>query len=394
MAVTDKQALWDYISKKFANEVLHTDSIIPESNEYYVVSLLFGVYEAMLYDVQEILRNQNIATACCENVKQIGLNHGLTLRNKVRPSVILKLTGKCGAALADKLSFKINDITLHSVLVPRNRVDNLPKLSSKGEAYVFAELDSYTNDNPEIQIGNKGVLLEHLANISPVVEVVSHLCGPIPEESCEQLRSRLLYLQKYKLRSAEDLLKDATWDFPCLANLRIIENAKCCSFYDASVDPSDNCMIVIPNFDSVFEHSEIPDELLFSLESYLFGNPNGSGLGKMPVGICGRVIKSTKANLEISIVFNEDIPYKSQLDKISSVIKDYILGLPSGSSVSTFDIQRLFLDVVGSDYKDICVQFSQDKKILTIDNGLVTSSCDVSMIPDVKIFDTEGNIIG
>lgn len=385
--------LYNKIEKMFSNIVLKGGSIIPESNEYYVISLLFAMIENINYAVDATLKEQNIETACCSNLYVLGANLGIYPKHKNFPTVIIKLTGKCGVLLSQNLTFQFQDLIFNSVYVYVNHIDNMPRLNDKGEAFVFAEIRDYTLGTIDIQKGAKGKLLEHILNVNTEVELISDVCPGHDTETCEQFRNRLLDLRRYKKHNIVNIIQNVAWDFPCLSNLTVIENADCCSFYN-KIKLKSGCIVVLPNFNNIFKDDEIPKEILEMLEIWLFGYPNGSGRGKAPIGVCGYVLKTVLAKLKINIIFEGRVPFISELKAINTAIVQYINNLPLGSTLRNYDIERITYDLVNEMDINSCIEFSQDKSILNISkSGTVTAACDVKIIPDIHFYNSEGSEI-
>lgn len=390
----DINDLYDKITKMFANTVLHSDSIIPQTSEYYVNATIIGALDMLFSDVKAQLKELNIETACCENLISLGAKHNYFKRSRGYPGGVVKVTGKCGALLSNNLTFNIDNTIFKSILVPKDPITNQPRIDGKGEAYVFVRTDSYIDTELDIEKGTKGEILDNLAQVDKTVTLVSGICQGTEEESCEQFRARLLDAARYKHQSYTTMLNNAVWDFPCLQNLTTIENPRCCAFYDTSVNTADNCLIVMPNFDDSQFDDNLSDELLHSLELYLFGNPNGSGLGKMPINVCGRVINTTKAEVDISIVFAGNIPFKSELDRLRHELMLYINMLPVGKNLFESDIVRILYDVLGEKYKNNCISFKEPLNIASINLKGVDVACDVKIIPIIHFYSSEGNEIG
>lgn len=394
MGLMDISDLYDKISKMFANNVLHSDAIIPQTSEYYVNATIIGALDMLLSDVKSQLRELNIETACCDNLISLGAKHNYFRRSRSYPGGIIRITGKCGALLSNNLTFNIKGTRFKSILVPSDPITNQPRIDGKGEAFIFVRTDTFVDTELNISKGTEGELVDNLVQVDKKVILVSGICQSIPEESCEQFRARLMDAFRYKQQSYATILNNIIWDFPCLPNLTVIENPRCCAFYNTTINSSDNCLIVMPNFDESLFDNNLSKELLHSLELYLFGNPNGSGLGKMPINVCGRVINVTKAEVDISIIFAGNIPYKSELDRLREELMLYVNMLPIGSSLFESDVVRILYDVLGEKYKNNCINFKEPLNIASITNKSANVACDVKIIPIVHFYNSEGNEIG
>ena len=80
----------------FSSTVLGGGKVIPESNEWYVVSNDYAAAEQFYAIADQMWRETNPETACCENLYKMAAQHGVFPRPATHAEGYAKLTGVPG----------------------------------------------------------------------------------------------------------------------------------------------------------------------------------------------------------------------------------------------------------------------------------------------------------
>ena len=93
IARPDPQALFDHLQNMFSSTVLGGGKVIPESNEWYVVTNDYAMAEQFYAIADQMWRETNPETACCENLYKMAAQHGVFPRPPSHADGYAKLTG-------------------------------------------------------------------------------------------------------------------------------------------------------------------------------------------------------------------------------------------------------------------------------------------------------------
>lgn len=381
----NKQELWNSILSSFSVDVLNGGDVIPESTEYYVCSLLFAYMEEIYSDVRNALKEENIDTACCENLYKIGARRGILRRGRTLPTAIIKITGKCGAVLPDHMEFEFKGVILKTIFTIKSFLDQKPHLDEKGETYVIAQIDDYTRKSVDIPPNSKGELVKEYKDINKEVILVGTICQGQDEETCEEYRQRLIRSHAYALGSKIDITNLYVRDFPCLTDVMFIENPNCCPVYDKNlvIDPA--CVYVIPIFANNFPIGQVPEVILKMFEAWLFGSPKGYGLGKLPINLCGEAIQLKPQYFRLNVVLRYETLYHSQIQKIKDAVFAYVGSLKNGGFINTAQIQEI-INQVAHKPLDACIELlsiedkTPDGLIFSEDGNTIQAFCDMVLV--------------
>jgi len=95
----DPQALFNQIQSMFSSTVLGGGKVIPESNEWYVVTNDYAMAEQFYALADQMWREANPETACCENLYKMAARNGVYPRPASHAEGYAKLEGTPGSAV-------------------------------------------------------------------------------------------------------------------------------------------------------------------------------------------------------------------------------------------------------------------------------------------------------
>ena len=102
----DPQALFDQIQNMFSSTVLGGGKVIPESNEWYVIANDYAAAEQFYAIADQMWRENNPETACCENLYKMAAQHGVFPRPASHAEGYAKLTGVPGTPVPPSLEIR------------------------------------------------------------------------------------------------------------------------------------------------------------------------------------------------------------------------------------------------------------------------------------------------
>src|SRR6478752_659920 len=111
----DPKALFDQLQNMFSSTVLGGGQVIPESNEWYVVSNDYAMAEQFYAIADQMWRETNPETACCENLYKMAAQHGVFPRPASHAEGYAKLTGVAGSDIPSAMEIQTDNGTYVSV---------------------------------------------------------------------------------------------------------------------------------------------------------------------------------------------------------------------------------------------------------------------------------------
>src|SRR6188768_2941935 len=111
----DPKVLFDQIQHMFSSTVLGGGRIVPESNEWYVVANDYAAAEQYFAIADQMWRENNPETACCDNLYKMAARNGVYPLPASHASGYAKLTGIPGSAVPPQLEIVTSQGTYVSV---------------------------------------------------------------------------------------------------------------------------------------------------------------------------------------------------------------------------------------------------------------------------------------
>lgn len=293
------RTLFESIKSMFSSNVLGGAPVIPESNEWYVVSNDYAMAEQFYSVSEQAWKEKDPRYACCDNLIEMAAMDGFYPMPATFASGYIQLTGEAGAFLPSSIEATINgQVYVNAGPVPSN-------ITNAGHATVrMRALEPGTRGN--ISSGNvSGNLNSLIVGVNNIVTVFGNqFCGGAAAEECEPFRSRYLERMKYKPNFQLDRLKEALLTWPCITS--VCERAGTCCYdndvqnYVGGVDCGRPIRLYAV-FDGVFEFGAAPAEQIREINEWLFGVVQGIGEGAAPWGVTGNIYPFTGGYISIDI---------------------------------------------------------------------------------------------
>jgi hypothetical protein len=300
----EPQVLFDRLRNSFSNTVLGGGKVIPESNEWYVIANDYAAAEQFYAVADQMWRERNPETACCENLYIMAAQNGVFPRPASHAEGYAKLTGVPHTPVPAYFEVQTNIGTFSSV-------GSVPlELSQEGEVIVrIRALTPGTGMNANGNV-TTGTLTTAAPNINTEVLICGgQFCGGAGEESCEDFRKRYLNRLAYHPRATMAWIKEKFLEFPCATRVCIREGSCCRCEPDCGCSQECGCINCGNNmnfyvlFDTVFPCGIPPVNVVEDITRWMFGEHQGYGEGEVEIGVCGQVfpIKPLPVNVIIDI---------------------------------------------------------------------------------------------
>lgn len=361
---------WNEIASQFSSIVLGGGDIIPESNEWYVTSLLVAMQEQFYAYAGQLATESDPRTACCENLVKMAEDWGMYPRPAVAAQGYVLITGDADAVLVDPLEMTIGGADFRSVGVVPGR------LNSQGAATVrFEALEAGA-----AAISGRARLTNAPEGVNGLAQILGSFCGGAAEETCEQFRSRFIGRLGYRPQATQGWIIEKLLEWPCVT--RVCPRAgNCCDPEELECCP-DICSENIGNefyifMDDTFDCGIAPQCVVDEISDWMFGpSPRkGRGLGQAPVGVCGNLVVPEAALFTIQIDSHECLSANQE-----AAIREAIAGFMRQFCPSE-DLTYQQLTVVIGQILGAVAKF--DIAFVGLEDGLTLTNCGLEVDCDV-----------
>src|SRR5262245_56814265 len=183
----DPQTLFDQLRSMFSSTVLGGGQVIPESNEWYVVTNDYAMAEQFYAVADQMWRETNPETACCDNLYKMAAQNGVFPNPAQHAEGYVKLTGVAGAAIPTNLEIQTDQGIYVSVgTIPLS-------IGANNESIIRVRA---ITPGPEMNSSGEittGTITTPAPNIDTDVTVCGgQFCGGANAEECEAFRQRYL----------------------------------------------------------------------------------------------------------------------------------------------------------------------------------------------------------
>jgi len=352
----DPQELFDHLKNMFSSTVLGGGKVIPESNEWYVVSNDYAAAEQFYAIADQMWRETNPETACCENLYKMAALHGVYPRPPSHAEGYAKLTGIPGSPVPPYFEIQTDIGTFVSVgTVP---------LTIPAEGSLTVRIRALTPGDTMNSAGTvtEGTLVTPAPGIDTLVTICGgQFCGGAGEESCEEFRKRYLERLAYQPRATMAWIKQKFMEFPCATRVCTREGSCCrctpqCT--DCAACGCDNCgnkMEFYVFFDGIFPCGIPPQNVADDLTDWMFGEHQGYGEGQVEIGVCGKVYvpKPLMVNVIIDIA---GCPTAAQKQTIETYIHELFGRICPSMPLRVRQIELIVAAVIGPEF-NVSVRF-------------------------------------
>jgi baseplate J-like protein len=346
----DPQALFDHLKNMFSSSVLGGGKVIPESNEWYVVSNDYAAAEQFYAIADQMWREANPATACCENLYKMAAQRGVFPRPPAHAEGYAKLTGVPGTTIPSYFEIQ-TEIGIFT------SVGTVP-LTMPNESEMVVRIRAL---QPGAEMNAKGTITEgslitEITGIDTFVKICGgQFCGGMGEETCEQFRKRYLERLAYQPRATMEWIKQKFLEWPCATRVCVREG-ECCRCTPECPDCKscgcDNCgnrMEFYVFFDGIFPCGIPPEAVTQDITRWMFGENQGYGEGQVEIGVCGKVF--TPRPLPVDVIIDiEGCPSLTQKQIIEGYIQELFVRICPSMPFRVKQVELIVASVIGTQY--------------------------------------------
>lgn len=291
----DPQVLFDRQRDMFASTVLRGSTVIPESNEWYVVSLNYAVAEEFYAFSEQSWKERDPRYACCDNLLKIAAADGVYPYAATFAQGYIEITGDPGATIPETLQVTIGSATYVSVGTLESEIPATGHTTIR----VRSETAGVQGNG---QTASTGTLTTAVPGIQSAVTVYPGFCGGTDAESCEQLRSRYLRRKQFAPKATAAWIEEKLLEWPCAT--RVCRRAgSCCTVVGTEGCSCGTGLDYYVFFDNTFDCGIAPQCVIDQIQEWMFGPDDayGYGLGQVEVGVCGKVYAMRPAVVNLTI---------------------------------------------------------------------------------------------
>lgn len=336
----EPQVLFDKIAADLSNTMLGGANIIPESNEWYMAAFHYEMMESYHAIANQAARERDARFACDDNLIELAASDGVFPRAAKPAKGYVKLTGDPGTSLPSTLTFDINGTAYTGT-------PTVTAIGTDGVAVV--EICALVpGDGGNVSQVDTITMTTALAGVD--VELCGELaCGGCDEESVSDLRQRYLQRIQHQPRALSSWLLSKALEWPC-ATRAMPRAGSCCScscnsrgaLGSSSDDGCEKCGCVecggttdlYVMFDDSFPNGIAPRSVLDDVQDWLFGSPQGYGLGCVEIGVCGRVVSVTPVEFDM-LVTVDGCPTPAELELASALVSEFMTTVEPSRPVQT-----------------------------------------------------------
>lgn len=351
------EALFLEHQNMFQTTVLGGGTIIPESNEWYAMSMQYAVAEKFYAITEQSWKELDPRTACCDNLVTMAARDGVLPTAATPAQGYLKLDGTPLAVLPTPLSFLVGGLEF----VTASGVSQPLSLDDAGSAVIRVRA-SIPGDSGNITEAT-GTMTTAVANVNSIVEVCGgSFCNGADTEECEALRIRYMKRKQYQPRATMSWIQAKLLEWPC-ATRAILRGGSCCecgcsdqaAVLGSANTGCEDCgciecggkMHFYVMFDNSFANGIPTNSVIKEIETWMFGEIQGYGTGQVEMGVCGRIVPINPVPVDV-IVNIHDCPTASQLASVQTVVDEFFTTVEPSQPVSSNDLSATLSRTLGS----------------------------------------------
>lgn len=379
-------ALFNRVRDMFSTTVLGGASIIPESNEWYAVSLNYAMAEEFYSVSEQAWRERDPRFACCDNLIEMAELDGVYPRAAASAQGYVKITGVVGTVVPQTISFTFGD----KEYVPAGAVAS--QVPSSGIVIVRAQAVE-PGPGGNLPSTQTGTLVGGIPGLDAEVSVYGgRFCGGADAEQCEPFRARYLERLAVKTNYGLDWIKEQVLAWPCVTG--VCERAgNCC---EASVDAEGKQALcnteiqLYALFDGTFECGLPPECVTDEMTDVIFGMPQGQGRGLAEWGMFGKIYSAKPTYIRV-LIAGLDCNTPTQSAEILSRVTDYVSRVCPSETLSNKNTELTVAQVLGKS-TGFSVIF---QKVDPNDPNVDINFCgDAVPLCDYKVCVTEVSLLG
>jgi Baseplate J-like protein len=342
----DPKTLFGQLQNMFSSTVLGGGKVIPESNEWYVVANDYAMAEQFYAVADQMWRETNPETACCDNLYKMAAQHGVFPRPASYAEGYAKIRGVTGSAIPPSMEIQTDIGTFVSVgtvslTMPDNEeiIVRIRALVPGGGMNASGSVTTGTLTTPAPGLD------------ADVVICGGQFCGGKDAEDCETFRKRYLERLAYQPKATMAWIQQKIMEFPCVSRVCVREGACCRCDAECGDCGCKNCgnrMQFYVLFDDVFPCGIPPANVVEDVQTWLFGEHQGYGEGQVEIGVCGEIFAPTPLMVNVYVDI-AGCPSASQKQIIDEQIHALFRRICPSIPLMTKQLELIVANVVGAE---------------------------------------------
>jgi len=352
----DPQILFDRYKALFEQLVLGGAAVIPESNEHYAVAVNYAMAETFYAITERAWQERDPEQACLENLIEMAARDGVYPRPAIPAQGYVQVSGTPLAPLPAPLAFTIGSQSYQTAVA----ADQPAALDSNGSATIrVVALTAGAAGNLDNIC--TGTMTTVVPNVNSGVDVLGcGFCSGKDAESEADFRARYISRLQYHPRATHEWITTKLLEWPC-ATRALVRGGSCCecgcgeSALGAENQESGDCgcancggaLQFYLMFDDTFPCGIAPVNVIREAEAWLFGSPQGYGLGQVEIGVCGRIYPVKPIPIRVQVTL-DGCASPGAVNRIEPIVREFFQTLvpsqPADTTLLTASLRRLLPD--------------------------------------------------
>lgn len=340
----EPQELFDRILNNFSANVLGGRQVIPESNEWYVVSNDYAMAEEFYSIAEAQWKAQDPRYMCCADLYEYASVRGITPLPATPAQGYVTVSGTPGTVIPSPLEVTIESQNFRATGTIPATMPALGSFDVRVKAIVPGVVGNIaiTSDS--------GTLSTSVPGLSNTVGVRgTSFCGGSEAEECETFRARFLKAHGYHPRANVDWIMAKLKEWPCVT--RVCERGgSCCetplSGNDCGCNSCSQSLGFYVMFDGTFDCGIPPSCVITDLNTWMWGDPPGKGLGQADFGMCGEIFAPVASVIDV-VVTGMACATTAEMQLVRERITDVFLTACPAQLFMVKQVELVIAQVVG-----------------------------------------------
>jgi len=363
--------LQEQVRVELSKRLLGGAPVVPMSAEDVLAFVMAGTTNLMHGFVTQALKENDPATMCCDNLVTYGARRDINLRASTRAKGYVAITGTAGAAIPATIRF-VGESSREYKLDP-GVTFNPTALDSSGGA-VLRVVATLGGSAFNLDSGAPLVVSTTFPGIDLQATIVGNgLTGGTDDESCEQLRARIIAAE-----GAGVVTTNGQWYLQQTATYPGVTRA-CFDECEGCCDPAR--VVVYPFMEGVYgdiataPYGVPPGEVLCEMSEWMFGKAPGHGEGQAPMGIVGQYATALPTVVTINAYCFQGCP-AGAAERIQSALRTLIRASTCvGSRICKEQLRAAAYTAVGPDACFSTVELAFDSTLWREDAAYAYLAC-------------------
>lgn len=368
------QELFNKYLDMFSGTVLGGTTVVPESNEWYAVSLNYAMAEELHAISEQAWKENDPRYASCSSLISIAARDGVFQIPALSAQGYIRITGIAGSDVRQDLQVTFGN----KKYIPIYTIPT--KMPVTGDLVIQVRALVPGPDGNNVPT-TEGILTPDMVGVDPIATLFGNgFCGGRDEETCDQLRARYLNRIQYKPNTNIEKIKELVMEWPCVTS--VCETGPACCIIDPNGQPVCTPTVELhAMFHGTFPCGIAPKCVIDELNTWLFGDQPGMGKGQVPMGICGRIVEVKPVCIDVTLD-GLACSTPAQVQEITERVQEFFTIVCPSTPILVRDIETIMAQVIGSSQGLAAfMKPATNSPIPGCDNsGLIFNSCGDALV--------------